>query len=452
MSTAPNVLIFIPHDLGNYLHCYGHEDVCSPNLDRLADSGVRFTNYFTTSPECTSSRATMMTGLHTHQNGLVGLSGMGWELNDFSVHLASRMKRAGYATNLFGVQHETALSAKKLGYDSIQAAADRSAPAVAHELVEFLKTAKSGQPWFVSAGFTHVHRPWPKSTTFKQENVQLPKWLPDTPEVRQDYTLFYQNILEMDTAVGSVIDELEHQGMRENTLIIFTTDHGYPFPRAKATFYDAGLNIPLLISQPGQIRSGQVRNNLLSNLDFTPTVLDYCGIRPDRDIEGTSFAGLLVEDKTFNERKEIFGGMCYDVSYDPIYYVRTRRYKYIRSFAANPQDSADADRKTLATFSAGKWIRFDDYDVMSSPAWISIADIVDRSRPAPEELYDLEVDPGEENNLISIPEYSEVAGELRNSLFNMLSKTDCPLPEKHIPPTPEQVKAATSYGQKLGIR
>jgi len=110
VSHRPNVIVFIPHDLGDHLGCYGHRTVKSPHIDQLASEGVRFSNNFTAAPECTPSRAGMLTGLYTHQNGLMGLCHRGWELYPDALHLGQRLWQAGYETHLFGFQHETGMS------------------------------------------------------------------------------------------------------------------------------------------------------------------------------------------------------------------------------------------------------------------------------------------------------------------------------------------------------
>lgn len=445
MSQQPNVLVFIPHDLGDFLGCYGHQDVKSPNLDSLASEGVRFSSYFTAAPECTPSRAGMYTGLYTHQNGLMGLCHRGWEFSHDTVHLAERLKEGGYRTRLFGLQHETHGDVSRLGYEEHLSADDRHAPVVCSAFEEFLESpeAEAG-PWYSSVGFFDVHRPWPDRTSFELADIDLPHYLPDTPEVRKDYAWFYQNILEMDEAIGRVLDTLERRGLADNTIVIFTTDHGSPFPRAKSTYYDAGIRIPLIMRYPAAAggAGGIVRNELLSNLDFTPTILDLCGIPVPEGLEGRSFSPLLAGGD-YTEREAIFGALYYDAYYDPIHCVRTRRHKYIRSFAVAPSEAAGADPEVLARHETGSWIRADDSDVQNSDTWRALAST---SWPVPpaEELYDLESDPFEERNLLAAeagaPEAGQadgvdaVASRMRSLLDAMMRRTSSPLLTGHVSP------------------
>ena len=439
----PNVLLFVPHDLGDYLGCCGHAGVRSPHLDSLAERGVRCSQYFTPAPECTPSRSSMFTGLYTHQNGLMGLSNFGWQLRPEVSHLAELLARGGYATHLFGLQHETDASPEQLGYQNLHAQDGRRADNVCRALAEFLgqPEAQDG-PWFAHAGFFDVHRPWPENTDFSPGEIEVPPFLPDSPILRRDLARFHQNILDMDRAVGRVLDALQEAGLEEDTIVIFTTDHGPALPHAKATFYDPGIRLPLIIRRPGHLDGGRVYEELLSNVDFTPTLLDLCGCPTPEGLAGRSFSSLLRGDP-YEEREAVYGALFYDVSYDPMHYVRTRTHKYIRSFAATTEEAAGADRRVLATHEAGKWIRVDDLDVMTGPAWQVMKPTCEP--PPPEELYDLEADPLEMNDIASDPAAGETLDSMRDLLRSMMERTASPLLEGHVAPPPEQITAAQRF-------
>ncbi len=446
----PNVLLFIPHDLGDHLHCYGHPTVRSPHLDDLAGKGVRFTNHFTTCPECTSSRGSLFAGLSPHRNGLMGLAGFGWELFPGVSHLARRLADGGYDTHLFGFQHETSGDPQRLGYAHVHRGTNIQAGTVCHGLARFIREAGSSgdAPWFACAGFSHVHRPWNNTSTFAAEEVDVPPYLPDNPIIRDDLTHFHQDILEMDEAIGGVLGELRASDAYENTLVIFTTDHGIGFPHAKATLYDPGLHIPLIMHWPGRFEGGRAHGQLLSNVDFTPTLLECCGLPSAEDLEGRSFLPLL-EGRPYAERNAVFSSLFYDVSYDPMHSVRTRSHKYIRSFAVTAEDAEGADPRVLSTFAAGIWIRVDDADVMSREAWRSLD--VDCSRPPREELYDLSADPLEMNNLASDPTRVPLLREMRERMHRMMVDTESPLLDGHVPPPDRQVELGQHYREQLGI-
>ncbi|MDP6777136.1 MAG: sulfatase [Candidatus Latescibacteria bacterium] len=430
----PNILVFVPHDLGDHLGCYGHDTVQSPSLDRLAAKGLRLTSYFTAAPECTPSRSGMMTGLYTHQNGLMGLCHRGWELAPEAQHLAQRLWKGGYDTHLFGFQHETGGSPRRLGYNHTHSQQGFKAPAVCGEVTAFLESdlARGEKPWFAHVGFSHVHRPWGEESAFDPDRIGVPPYLPDNPEVRRDLTHFHQSILEMDEAIGGVLQALEGSGLAEDTVVIFTTDHGCPFPRAKSTYYDPGIRLPFIMRCPGRFEGGDTQDALLSNLDFTPTVLELCGLPVPDDLEGRSFLPLL-EGKPYEEREAVFGALYYDAFYDPIHCLRTRTHKYIRSFAVTPAGAEGADPEVLATHKTGIWIRADDSDVQSSLSWQSIAD-GDHPKPPEEELYDLTEDPLEQSNLAGDPAHAKVLERTRRLMQEMMERTSSPLLTGHVSP------------------
>ncbi len=433
----PNILVFVPHDLGDFLGCYGHPDVASPNVDAMAEDGVRFDRYFTAAPECTPSRAGMFTGLYTHQNGLMGLCHRGWEFSPDTVHLAKRLRDGGYATHLFGLQHETNGPAERLGYQHHHSADDRHAPEVCNSLAKWLRGSDATKgPWFAHAGFSHVHRPFPETTRFDPASVQVPPYLPDTQAVRRDYARFYESIAELDAGVGEAVAALREAGLEQETIVIFTTDHGSPFPRAKSTYFDPGIRIPLIMRGPGLPDGGRRFSQLLSNLDFTPTVLDLAQLPVPAGLEGRSFAPLL-SDEPYVEREAVYGALYYDAYYDPMHCVRSARYKYIRSFAVTPEDAAGASPDALAKHETGEWIRADDSDVQRSETW-QVMKGEKHPVPPPEELYDLAEDPLEQTNLLAstlTPETEAVAERMRALLRDMMERTASPLVSGHVSPT-----------------
>jgi len=425
-------MVFVLHDLGDHLGCYGHRTVKSPSVDRMAERGVRFESYFTAAPECTPSRAGMLTGLFTHQTGLMGLCHRGWEFRPEARHLAQHLSEDGYTTYLFGFQHETEGPPARLGYQLALSQEDKGAGAVCRTAAEFLEgDAAQAGPWFAHVGFSDVHRPWREESTFDPDAIEVPPYLPDNPEVRRDLSHFHQNILETDAAVGRVLDSLDSSGLAEKTVAIFTTDHGCPFPRAKSTFYDPGIRIPLVVHGRGRFEGGQAHEALLSNLDFTPTILEMCGCPVPAGLAGESFLPLLLGE-AFEGREAVCGALYYDAFYDPMHCVRTRTHKYIRSFAVTPEDAQGADPAALAGHRTGIWIRADDSDVQRSPAWQSMVRVYDK--PPPEELYDLAVDPLEQHDLADDPAASEVLEGMRARMQQMMLETDSPLLSGHVSP------------------
>jgi N-sulfoglucosamine sulfohydrolase len=436
-NKRPNVLMFIPHDTGDHLKCYGHDSVRSPNLDQLAKTGVRFTNCFTTAPECTPSRSGLYTGLYTHQNGLMGLCHRGWSLNSDAKHLAEYLREAGYQTCLFGINHETAASPEQLGYNQIFAQKEsRNCFHLSKSVSDWIENdaCRDDKPWFASVGFADTHRLWRPAKDFIPEDIEVPPYLPDTPEVRADLAELHQAIYDMDIGIGQVLAALDKSGLDKNTIIVYTVDHGIPFPRAKSTFYDPGIRVPMIMKLPEYCgENGKVHEQLISNLDYTPSILDLCGVKVPDGLAGRSMKPLL-EGAEYVEHDAVFGALYYDSHYDPMHYVRTQKYKYIRSFAVTPEDAEGADPDMLATHECGSWIRADDSDVQRSPSWEIIRESGPFSKPPPEELYDLEKDPQEKKNLCDDPAYADILKDLRFKLKQMMEQTNSPLLKGHVSP------------------
>jgi N-sulfoglucosamine sulfohydrolase len=434
-QATPNILMFIPHDIGDHLHCYGHDSVRSPNLDNLAASGVRFSNCFTTAPECTPSRAGLFTGQYTHQNGLVGLCHRGWEFTPATRHLAQRLWDNGYQTCLCGVNHETGMSPAQLGYDQLIAQKEFDSSSICDDAVQWLQNEAPHleKPWFTCVGLSDTHRPWRPAKDFSPDDVEVPAYLPDVPEVRADLAELHQAVYDMDYSIGKVIDTLNTSSMADNTIVIFTVDHGIPFPRAKSTYYDPGIRVPMIMKGGKHFQGGKIFDQLISNLDYTPTILDICDLEIPEGLEGRSFKNLL-QGETYQERDAVFGALYYDAFYDPIHCVRTKDFKYIRSFAVTSEDAAGADPEVLAKHETGSWIRADDSDVQNSPSWQYIKKSGPFQIPPPEELYDLSKDPSEKCNIIDDNAYADILTDMRNKLKDMMERTNSPLLSGHISP------------------
>ncbi len=407
----PNVLFIILHDLGTQLGCYGDPSLRTTNVDGLAEEGVRFDNYFCTTPLCSPSRGSIMTGRHPHVNGLNGLAHRGFSLNPDERCLPELLTEAGYETLLFGFQHETSDPAR-LGYQWVS---ERQRPfrcdLVTPLVVDFLKgRASSGkqEPFFAMVGWSEVHRDF-KSEVYTPDDpadVHVPGYLPDTLEVREDIGDFHGLIHAADACVGKLLQALDETGLAENTWVIFTTDHGIAFPRAKSTLYDPGIRTACIMRWPAGFEGGKAYGNLLSNVDMLPSVLEAAGSPTPENVEGRSFLPMLTGGD-YQERDRIYAEKTYHDIYDPMRAIRTERHKYIRSYEERPM-------LPLPT------------DIARSLSAKSLGPEAKQVRP-PEELYDLEHDPLEMNNLIGNPEYEEVYRRLRGELERWQKETNDPL-------------------------
>jgi len=407
----PNILYFIVHDLGRHLGCYGQRTVESPNLDALAAQGVTFTNYFAASIACSPSRGCIMTGRHAHSNGLIGLAHRGWDIGAEERTIVNELNDAGYHTAQVGFQHERR-DREANGYAQLSPDHGREsnfAETVAADVCNFLRSeAKDKQPFYLNAGTFEVHLPFKRDVyePADPDDVEVPPFLVDNANVRAELGRFHGSIKHMDKAVGEILRTLDETGLADNTVVIFTTDHGMDFPRAKATLFDPGVETALIVRAPGATLNGPC-DALLSNVDLTPTLLDMIGRQVPERIQGRSFWPLLDgRGETHDPRTEIFGEKNYHVHYDPMRYVRTERHKYIRSFK---------DGEPALALSG-------DFLHNHSTAWTELPPGATDPR-APEELYDLIEDPWEQHNLADSPEHAAILDDMRARLDRWMHET-----------------------------
>ncbi len=406
-GSRPNIVKMICHDLGQYVGCLG-APIETPNIDGMADDGVLFSTYACTAAQCSPSRGSIMTGRYPHNNGLVGLAHIGWEIGANEVTLPMYLNRAGYHTRLIGHQHEHNEPAR-LGYQTIEQTGN-DARTVASALSDFLHgDARDGQPFFVSAGVAEPHRPYEREGYDRDDpnTLQTLPYLPDRPGIREDLAGLHGLIWRLDEAVGIVLDALESSGLAQDTLFIFTTDHGIAMPRAKGTCYDPGIMTTLVMRWPGHFDGGRKHDELLTNCDLLPTLLDLAGAEVPPQVDGRSFLGLL-DGEAYEPREDIFCEMTWHDQYNPMRGVRTNRYKYIRNFGRRPLVYMPAD-------------------IYRGPGGQEmIEDFYNEVRPE-EELYDLEADPLEQNNVIDDPDHQDAAWRLRTRVYDWMVETNDPL-------------------------
>ncbi|HEV7359842.1 MAG TPA: sulfatase [Mycobacterium sp.] len=386
--TGDNVLIVHWHDLGRYLGAYGHPDVCSPRLDRLAADSIQFTRAHATAPLCTPSRGSLFTGRYPQSNGLVGLAHHGWEYRAGVQTLPQILAESGWHSALFGMQHETSYP-KRLGFDEFDVS-NSYCDYVVDKVGDWLRAQapqSDGQPFLLTAGFFETHRPYPRDRYEPADSaaVELPDYLPDTPEVRGDLADFYGAITTADAAVGQILDTLAETGLDASTWVVFFTDHGPALPRAKSTLYDAGTGIALLIRPPtGRAAGTRVYDELFSGVDLVPTLLELLGLEVPGEIEGVSHAhALLAADTPLADpvREQVYTMKTYHDSFDPIRAIRTKEYSYIENYVPRPLLDLP-------------------WDIEQSPSGLAVAPFVKSPRPE-RELYDLRTDPTETTNLLA---------------------------------------------------
>ncbi len=388
-----NLLIVHWHDLGRYLGVYGHPDVSSPRLDRLAAQGILFTRAHATSPLCSPSRGSLFTGRYPQSNGLVGLAHHGGEYRSDVRTLAQILSESGWYSALFGMQHETSHPAR-LGFDEFDTSTSYCGPVVdkASTWLRDSVTDLAGRPFLLTAGFFETHRPYPRDryTPADPAAVDVPAFLPDTPEVRGDVADFYGAISTADAATGRLLDALTQAGLDSSTWVVFFTDHGPAFPRAKSTLYDAGTGIGLIIRPPtGRGVAPHVYDGLFSGVDLLPTLLELVGRSVPGDVDGVSHATALLAPGTGAApvRDHVYTTKTYHDSFDPMRAIRTLDFSYIENYG----HIENHGHRPLLDL---------PLDIEDSPSGRAVAPFITGPRPD-RELYDLRVDPDETTNLLA---------------------------------------------------
>ncbi len=294
---AANVIFVHWHDLGRHLTCYGAVGVESPVLDQLAADGILLTAAHATAPLCSPARGSLFTGQYPHRNGLVGLAHHGFAYRPGVRTLPSRLSDHGYRTVLFGMQHEST-DPTSLGFDTIDVS-DSRCDYVVERAAEWIDEVGVGdQPFFLTAGFFETHRPYPEDeySHADPDAIGVPDFLPDTADVRSDLAGLHGSIAKADAAVGRLLESVDNAGLADNTWIVFATDHGLAFPRAKSTLYAEGTGISFIIRPPRSFgHPGSVYDGLFSGVDLTPTLLDLLGLPIPADVDGLSHATELLK-------------------------------------------------------------------------------------------------------------------------------------------------------------
>jgi arylsulfatase A-like enzyme len=421
----PNILIIHCHDLGQHLGCYGVETVRTPEIDRLASQGVLFRNHFCVSPSCSPSRAAIFTGRYPHNNGVMGLchAGFAWDLYPTERHLAQYLATAGYRTAAIGILHETCSGPERCGYQEYFPPV-RAAPASQAAIALLQRfAAERDRPFFLSVGFFEPHRlPYPDTDPPQEHGfcypdfspddelgVQVPGYLRDTPGSRRELAELQGAIRHVDTQVGTILEAVQSLGLSENTLLVFTTDHGIAMPRAKCSLYDGGIQTAFILRLPGRAgwHGGRTIHSLVSNIDLLPTILELVNLPIPANLHGKSLLNLL-DGQDVRPNQEVFAEMTYHGYYDPQRCIRTGQYKLILNFSTAPifQDPSQS------------WRPRSDSAFTINQASAYHPDV---------ELYHVANDPWELTNLAGKAEYRPIEVELLRRLYWQMQHTADPI-------------------------
>ena len=405
----PNLVLVTCHDLGRHLGCYGIPSVRTPHLDTFAGDGVRFTQAFCVAPQCSPSRATLATGRYPHSNGVMGLAhgSFGWDLHRQERHAAQLLGDAGYETHLFGLQHVTP-DARRLGFHHVHG--QGTGPEVAEEASRFLLGNTSRRPAYVEINLVEPHRPFDfgGAEPDSSRGVYIPPYVPQESASEREFAALQGAIHRTDASCGCILSALDETPLRDDTFVIFTTDHGIAMPRAKCTLYDPGIEVALLLRWPrAGVDRGRVVNELTSNVDVLPTVLEAAGAPRPGFLQGRSFLSLL-KGGSFAPRTAVYAEKTWHSYYDPMRAIRTGSFKLIRNFETG-----------FAVEVPG--------DVQSGEIFRLHPELYSTDREATVELYDLDADPAEQRNLAGTQELAAVEDELDRRLWKWMENTDDPL-------------------------
>jgi N-sulfoglucosamine sulfohydrolase len=474
LKTLPNFVLILADDLGaTDLSPFGHESIMTPNLQRLAASGMRFERAFLTTSSCSPTRASLITGRYPHQTNAEQLH---WPLPKEQVTFVEKLKEKGYWTGAAGKWHlgdeirdrfDKVIEADESGFQlpageeaksgEFAETSEGDAQSGCADWIPLLKERATDRPFFLWLASLDPHRPYHDGTLpdgARPEEVRLPPYHPDTPAVRADYQNYYDEITRLDRHVGAVLDELESQGLAEKTIVIFLSDNGRPFPRDKTTLYDSGIRTPLIVKWPGKTAPGKVCERLVSTVDLAKTILAIAKIeKPGITFEGVDLTPLFAApEKPVHEY--VFAEKNWHDYEDRSRAVRNERYKYIRNEYADLPLTPPADVVRSATYV--ELMRLLEKDGLSPEQQIHFR----TPRPA-EELYDLRLDPHELKNLAADERYAPLLKAMRAALADWEGKTEDTKPAERTPdefdrltglPTPARIRPRPSKAEMAAAK
>jgi arylsulfatase A-like enzyme len=425
----PNILLAVADDWSwPHAGVYGDKVNKTPVFDRFAASGALFTHSFCVSPSCTPSRAAMLTGQTIHR------------LEDGGNLWGTLPKKfATYADLLEAAGYHLGHTGKAWGPGDFKPGGWTRNPAGPQfkNFEEFLKSIPEDKSFCFWYGSRNPHRPYEKGSGVKAgmklEDVVVPPYLPDTPEVRGDILDYYVAVQKFDQEVGELLKLLKEYGKENNTLVVITSDNGLPFPRAKANLYDAGTRMPLAVRWPGKVKAGRKIEDFISHTDFAPTFLEAAGLKVPATMTGRSFLGLLTgaksegRDRVFVERERHANVRKGDLSY-PVRGIRTREFLYLRNLRPDRWPAGDPETY-LAVGPFGDIDGGPSKDVLLNRRQdkdiARFFELACGKRPA-EELYDLAKDPWQLSNLVDKKEYADAKEKLSKELDRWMKDTADP--------------------------
>ncbi|MEX1137446.1 MAG: sulfatase, partial [Balneolales bacterium] len=471
-----NIVLYVSDDHGQDTGAYGNDEIKTPNLDAMAAEGVLFKNAYATTASCSASRSVILSGLHNHRNGQYGHK---HDYSKFSSHehiqgVSTLLSENGYRTARSGKYHVAPEEVYQ--FDEVLPGNARNPVELADMAKDFIKP--DDKPFFLLMGTSDPHRGGGRATelpygpdrfgnvpqghegvesvVYDPEDVIVPYFLPDNEATRQELAQYYQSISRLDQGFGKMVENLKDAGVYDNTVIIYMSDHGMAFPGAKTNTYDAALRSPLIVKDPCAETRGIVNEAMVSWVDITPTILDYAGVEPPtysrhvaqgviRDnfpeshgLHGRSFRPILEEPEPEGWDNVFASHTFHEIHmYYPMRVVQDRDYKLIWNIAHGLPYPNASDLQTSSTWQyvLNQGSRPDDGSEMndSSIENISGPDAQFGLRTVQEyihreefELFDMQEDPFESNNLAYDPAYADVLEEYIGQLRDFQTDTEDP--------------------------
>jgi len=425
----PNFIVFIADDAAwNDCGPYGNQVIKTPNINWLAEEGLVFDNAFLTTSSCSPSRCSILTGRYPHSTGAPELH---MPLPANQLLFAGELQKKGYYTALAGKYH---IGPKRVEFDSIYG----GKPSGCENWVKALQERPKDKPFFLWLAALDPHRNYQPNTIEEPHdpaNVIVPPFLHDADSTRKDLALYYDEISRLDSYLGKVMKELKVQGVDENTMVIYMTDNGRPFPRCKTRLYDSGIKTPFIVRWPGKIKTGRT-DALLSSIDIAPTFCELAGIKRSETFQGVSFVPVL-KNNSAEIRDYIAGEHNWHDYQSHERAIRNKEFLYIRNAfpQLNASPPADAVRsltyqEMITKYKNGELNR-NQKDCFVQPRM-------------GEELFDVGKDPYQFTNLAGNEEYAAVLSEMRNKLDKWMLEFNDTIPSL---PTPDKFDRWT--GKKL---
>lgn len=437
----PNIVLIVSDDHGKEaLGCYGNPVIQTPHLDALAQNGVRFTNAFCTTASCAASRSAILIGRHNHATGTYGHTHGHHHFSCFDnmQTLPAMLSRRGYRTGRVGKKHYAPDRIFPFDWGYPEGHFGRDDVKMAEACREFVRGSEPFFLYFCShnphRGGVLQHHPLrpdgfgnpqgsfvgDHETPYSEDNVLVPPFLSDTPEVRAELAQYYQSVSRLDRGVGHLISVLEDEDRLSDTFIVYISDNGAAFPEAKTTLYEPGMALPCIVCSPLHKNRGTTCDGLITWTDIAPTILDTAGVNiAEGSFHGRSFSGILDEISPSAWREEVFASHTFHeiTNYYPMRVVRTKRYKFIWNIAWKLDYSFASDLWESASWQAAVRRGATNFGARSVEAYIH--------RPR-FELYDLRVDPNEVNNLAERNECDELVRTFIDRLKVFQKETNDP--------------------------